>query len=104
VVTANKAGLQAVIDKVVIDTTPTAAVARLAGAAARPWSVQEVQVSRVCYREKVPGGRQIGDFCEYNTLACGAVNCRLHRGCPAVYTMGHGCRTRGEDVTSRNSP
>ncbi len=65
VVTANKAGLQAVIAKVVIDTTPTAAVARLAGAATTPWSVQEVRVSRVCYKEKVPGGRQIGDFCEY---------------------------------------
>jgi len=66
VVTANKAGLQAVIAKVVIDTTPTAAVARLAGAAATPWSVQEVQVSRVCYGAKIPGGRQIGDFCEYS--------------------------------------
>nr|HPM85223.1 FAD-dependent oxidoreductase [Candidatus Anammoximicrobium sp.] len=66
VVTANKAGLQAVMAKVVIDTTPTAAVARMAGAATTPWSVQEVQVSRVCHKEKVPGGRQIGDFCEYS--------------------------------------
>ena len=66
VVTANKAGLQAVMAKVVIDTTPTAAVARLVGADTTPWSVQEVQVSRVCYGVKAPGGRQIGDFCEYS--------------------------------------
>lgn len=65
VVTANKAGLQAVIAKVVIDTTPTGTVARLAGAATTPWSVQQVRVSRVSSGARVPGGRQIGDFCEY---------------------------------------
>jgi NADPH-dependent 2,4-dienoyl-CoA reductase/sulfur reductase-like enzyme len=65
VVTANKAGLQAVIAKVVIDTTPTGTVARLAGAVTTPWSVQQVQVSRVSYGARVPGGRQIGEFCEY---------------------------------------
>ncbi len=66
VVTANKAGLQAVIAKVVIDATPTAAVARMAGAATAPWSVDRVQVSRVCFGVDVPGGRKIGKFCEYS--------------------------------------
>ena len=66
VVTANKAGLQAVVAKIVIDTTPTAAVARTAGASATPWSVDEVTVSRVCYGVTVPGGKKVGKFCEYS--------------------------------------
>lgn len=66
VVTANKAGIQAVIAKIVIDTTPTGTVARLAGAATTPWSVQEVEVSRISYGARVPGGRQVGEFCEYS--------------------------------------
>ncbi len=66
VVTANKAGIQAVLAKVVIDATPTAAVARMAGASTTPWSVEQVIVSRTVYKHEVPGGRQIGDFCEYS--------------------------------------
>ena len=69
VVTANKAGLQAVVAKIVIDATPTAAVARMAGASTTPWSVKEVVVSRVCHDAEVPGGRRIGDFCEYSLAA-----------------------------------
>ncbi|MCH5378144.1 MAG: FAD-dependent oxidoreductase, partial [Planctomycetes bacterium] len=69
VVTANKAGLQAVVAKLVIDATPTAAVARMAGASTTPWTVREVQVRRVCYGADVPGGRRIGDFCEYSVSA-----------------------------------
>lgn len=69
VVTANKAGLQAVVAKIVIDATPTAAVARMAGAAATPWSVDEVTVSRVCHKAEIPGARRIGDFCEYSLAA-----------------------------------
>ena len=69
VVTANKAGLQAVVAKIVIDTTPTAAVARMAGASTTPWSVDEVTVSRVCYGVAVPGGHKVGKFCEYSLPA-----------------------------------
>ena len=69
VVTANKAGLQAVVAKIVIDTTPTAAVARMAGASTTPWSVEEVVVSRVCYGVAVPGGHKVGKFCEYSVQA-----------------------------------
>jgi NADPH-dependent 2,4-dienoyl-CoA reductase/sulfur reductase-like enzyme len=66
VLTTNKAGLQAVVAKIVIDATPTAAVARMAGAEFTPWSEQQVTVSRVCHNANVPGGRKIGDFCEYS--------------------------------------
>ncbi|NLY02706.1 MAG: FAD-dependent oxidoreductase [Rhodopirellula sp.] len=66
VVTANKAGLQAVVAKAVIDATPTAAVARMAGAATTPWPEDKVVVSRVCYGADVAGGRKIGKFCEYS--------------------------------------
>ena len=66
VVTANKAGLQAIVAKTVIDTTPTAAVARMAGAAATPWTAQRVRVSRVVFNVHVPDGRRFGRFCEYS--------------------------------------
>ena len=69
VVTANKAGLQAVVAKIVIDTTPTAAVARMAGGSTTPWSVDEITVSRVCYGVTVPGGKKVGKFCEYSLQA-----------------------------------
>ena len=69
VVTANKAGLQAIVAKVVIDATPTAAVARMAGASTTRWAVDEVEVSRVCFGADVPGGRRIGKFCEYSITA-----------------------------------
>lgn len=46
VVTANKAGLQAVIAKVVIDATPAGAVAEAAGARREPWRVETLRVSR----------------------------------------------------------
>ena len=66
VVTANKAGLQAVVAKIVIDATPTASVARMAGAQATAWSVEEVMVSRTVFKHEVPGARRIGDFREYS--------------------------------------
>ncbi|MHB8897988.1 MAG: FAD-dependent oxidoreductase [Thermoguttaceae bacterium] len=66
VVTANKAGTQAVVAKVVIDATPTAAVARMSGAEMTPWSVDQVTVSRTVYKSDVPGARRIGDFREYS--------------------------------------
>ncbi len=69
VVTANKAGIQAVVAKVVIDATPTAAVARMAGAKMTPWMAEEVTVSRTIYKTEVPGGRKIGDFWEYSVSA-----------------------------------
>ncbi|MFO7936070.1 MAG: FAD-dependent oxidoreductase, partial [Kiritimatiellia bacterium] len=46
VVTANKAGLQAVIAKVVLDATYTAVVADQAGAERTPWNVKTLKVSR----------------------------------------------------------
>jgi hypothetical protein len=46
VVTANKAGLQAVIAKVVIDATYVGAVADEVGAARKPWDVKTLAVSR----------------------------------------------------------
>ncbi len=49
VVTANKAGLQAVIAKVVIDATYCGAVADAAGAARQPWNVTTLTVSRANY-------------------------------------------------------
>jgi flavin-dependent dehydrogenase len=69
VVAANKAGLQAVVAKIVIDATPTGAVARMAGASAEPWAVDAVVVSRVCHGVPVPDGRMVGDFCEYSLTA-----------------------------------
>lgn len=69
VLVANKAGTQAVVAKVVIDSTPAAAVARMAGAAFTPWNAQTVPVSRVCYGAKIPGGRMTGKFCEYSVGA-----------------------------------
>ena len=49
VVTANKAGLQAVIAKMVIDATYVGAVADAAGAARQPWNVTTLAVSRANY-------------------------------------------------------
>ncbi len=46
VVTANKAGLQAVVAKVVIDATCAGAVADAAGATRAPWQVKTLAVSR----------------------------------------------------------
>lgn len=46
VVTANKAGLQAVIAKIVIDATPASAIALAAGASQLPWRVTKLDVSR----------------------------------------------------------
>ena len=49
VVTANKAGLQAVVAKVVIDATCAGAVADAAGATRPPWSATTLSVSRPRY-------------------------------------------------------
>ena len=51
VVTANKAGLQAVIAKVVIDATYVGAVADAAGAARAPWNVTTLKVSRARFKK-----------------------------------------------------
>ncbi|MDA3927134.1 MAG: FAD-dependent oxidoreductase [Kiritimatiellae bacterium] len=51
VVTANKAGLQAVIAKVVLDATYTAIVADQAGAKRAPWNVKTLKVSRARYKK-----------------------------------------------------
>jgi NADPH-dependent 2,4-dienoyl-CoA reductase/sulfur reductase-like enzyme len=49
VVTANKAGLQAVVAKIVIDATYAGAVADAAGARRAPWNVTTLTVSRARY-------------------------------------------------------
>ena len=64
VVTANKAGLQAVVAKVVIDATPMAGLARMADAATTPWTVDRVEVSRAVYRGEVPDAQLRGNFRE----------------------------------------
>ena len=69
VTTSNKAGIQAVIAKIVIDATPTAAVACMAGARTTPWSVDQVTVSRTVFNKEVPGARRIGSFREYSLSA-----------------------------------
>ena len=51
VVTANKAGLQGVIAKVVLDCTYTAVVADQAGADRTPWNVKTLKVSRARYKK-----------------------------------------------------
>ena len=51
VVTANKAGLQAVVAKVVIDATCAGAVAEAAGASRPPWTAATLAVSRPRYSE-----------------------------------------------------
>ncbi len=66
VVSANKAGLQAVVAKVVLDTTPTALAVRLAGGATTDWSVETVSASRVVLGGGIPGSRRIGRFSEYS--------------------------------------
>ncbi len=68
-VLANKAGVQAVVAKVVIDATPTAALARMAGAETTAWDTREVTVRRVLYGRSVSDGRRIGKFCEYSVTA-----------------------------------
>jgi flavin-dependent dehydrogenase len=77
IVMANRAGRQAVRAKVIIDATPDAVVARLAGAKARPWPAGPVTFRRVVIggqttnssdvsRRKVPvppvGGGKSGSF------------------------------------------
>ncbi len=64
VVVANKAGRQAIAAKVVIDATPVAGMARLAGAQATPWQPGEVLVSRTVFRGS--GGETVG---RYNTFS-----------------------------------
>jgi len=56
VVMANRAGRQAVVAKVIIDATDRAAVARMAGAAFRPWPSGERQFRRVVIGGKVRAG------------------------------------------------
>jgi len=51
VVTANKAGLQAVVAKVVLDATYTGVVADQAGARRTPWTVESLPVSRARYKK-----------------------------------------------------
>ncbi len=51
VVTANKAGLQAVIAKIVLDSTYTAVVADQAGAQRTPWNAKTLKVSRARYKK-----------------------------------------------------
>ena len=65
VVSANKAGLQAVVARVVLDTTSTACAARLAGAATTDWPVETVSARRVVFGGQVPDSRRIGRFSEY---------------------------------------
>ncbi len=64
VVVANKAGLQAVVAKMVIDATPTAALARMAGAETTPWPDEQVTVSRTFYGGDVPHACVRGNFRE----------------------------------------
>lgn len=52
VVTANKAGLQSVVAKVVLDCTYTAVVAGQAGADCTPWAVNTLKVSRARYQKE----------------------------------------------------
>ena len=66
VVVSNKAGIQAICAKVVIDATPTGAVARMMGAQTTPWRVEQVDVSRVAYKNNVSGSVKRGDFYEYS--------------------------------------
>ncbi|MFW5693473.1 MAG: FAD-dependent oxidoreductase, partial [Thermoguttaceae bacterium] len=47
IVMANRAGRQAVVAKVIVDTTDRAAVARLAGAKATPWPAGDYEFTRV---------------------------------------------------------
>jgi len=49
VVTANKAGLQAIVAKIVIDATPAGTVADMAGAQRPPWPAATLSVSRPRY-------------------------------------------------------
>jgi len=66
VVVANKAGIQAICARVVIDATPTGAVARMMGAQTTPWQGEQVEVSRVANKNNVSGSVKRGDFYEYS--------------------------------------
>ncbi|MCX7008729.1 MAG: FAD-dependent oxidoreductase [Kiritimatiellaeota bacterium] len=59
VVTANKAGLQAVIAKVVIDATYVGAVADEAGATRAPWNVTTLNVSRAHFSKTAKGLNEV---------------------------------------------
>lgn len=69
VVVANKAGVQAIRARVVVDATATGTVARMVGAKAMPWPVDQVRVSRIAYQQAVPGSAKFGDFYEYGLEA-----------------------------------
>lgn len=60
VVVVDKAGRQAIAANVVIDATPVAGIARLAGAAMTPWEAGPVTVTRAVYDGS--GGTAIGDY------------------------------------------
>jgi flavin-dependent dehydrogenase len=60
VVVVDKAGRQAIAARVVIDATPVAGMARLAGAGMTPWDSGAVTVSRAVYGGA--GGTAIGDY------------------------------------------
>jgi NADPH-dependent 2,4-dienoyl-CoA reductase/sulfur reductase-like enzyme len=60
VVTANKAGLQAVVAKTVIDATHAGAVADMAGAQRPPWTSATLRVSRPRYSADGSQRTQIG--------------------------------------------
>ncbi len=89
VMTANKAGIQAVIAKIVIDATPTASVARMAGARMTPWSVDQVTVSRTVFNKEVPGARRVGSFREYSLSAPMASGSWLERCYAEVLLREH---------------
>ncbi|MDD2599185.1 MAG: FAD-dependent oxidoreductase [Kiritimatiellae bacterium] len=59
VVTANKAGLQAVIAKVILDATYVGVVADQAGAARTPWQVKTLSVSRARFKK---GGATLNEL------------------------------------------
>jgi len=63
IVIANKAGSQAVLAGTVIDATPTAAVAQMAGAQITGWPEAPVTVSRTLFRAS--GGHEVGDYREF---------------------------------------
>jgi len=59
IVMANRAGRQAVRAKVIIDATPDAVVARLAGAKARPWPAGPVTFRRVMIGGQTTNGLDV---------------------------------------------
>lgn len=74
VVTANKAGLQAVVAKVVIDATYTGAVADAAGAERTPWGVSKLEVSRARFTKKVKSLNEIVKTVAMPTLSWPLIN------------------------------